>query len=170
VTLLEYADFECPHCGRAAPVIHRLGERFGGQLRFVFRHLPLVDVHPNAALAAEAAEAAGAQGRFWEMHDLLYEHQDALDVHDLRGYAVELGLDGDAFEDDLRGGKHSARVGQDVNSAEEAGVAGTPSFFLNDVRFRGPHDSAGLEASITRASRMVELRGRGAQDPAEPRR
>jgi Na+/H+ antiporter NhaA len=170
VTLVEYGDFECPHCGRAAPVIRQLLDQFDGQLRFVFRHLPLVDVHPNAALAAEAAEAAGAQGRFWEMHDLLFEHQRALTLPDLVGYAAALGLDSGAFEEALHSGVHSARVGQDVNSAEEAGVAGTPSFFVNGVRHRGTADVTSLESSISQASRMARLRRDRAERLARRRR
>ncbi len=169
VTLVEYGDFECPHCGRAAPVVRQLLERFDGRLRFVFRHLPLVDVHPNAALAAEAAEAAGAQGRFWEMHDLLFEHQTDLDPHDLVGFAANLGLDTHAFAEDLRLGTFSARVGQDVNSAGEAGVAGTPSFFVNGVRYRGAADFTSIEARIAYASRMVALRDQRAARLARPR-
>ena len=169
VTLLEYGDFECPHCGSAAPILRQLLDQFDGQLRIVFRHLPLVDVHPNAALAAEAAEAAGAQGRFWEMHDLLYEHQDALGITDLRRYADELGLDGDAFEGHLRRGTFSARVGQDVNSAEEAGVAGTPTLFVNAIRHRGALDVEALEASIISARRMAEIRDRSDAVPATRR-
>ncbi len=164
VTLLEYGDYECPHCGRAAPVIRQLLERFDGRLRFVYRHLPLPDVHPNAALAAEAAEAAGAQGRFWEMHDLLFERQEALQLADLVRYARELGLDAGAFEDALRSGKFSTRVGQDVNSAGEAGVAGTPSFFINEVRYRGAYDVDSLAAVLTRAGSMVESRARVAAE------
>ncbi|MGH2445195.1 MAG: Na+/H+ antiporter NhaA [Candidatus Limnocylindria bacterium] len=160
LTLVEYGDYECPYCGRAASVVKELLGRFDGRLRFVFRNLPLTDVHPNAALAAEAAEAAGAQGRFWEMHDLLFERQDSLDPHDLVRYAEELGMDVAAFEDDLRGGRFGARVGQDVNSAEEAGVAGTPSFFINEVRYRGAYDLESLASVLTRAGSMVENRAR----------
>lgn len=158
VTLVEYGDYECPYCGRAAPVVRELLSRFDGQLRFVFRHLPLTDVHPNAALAAQAAEAAGAQGRFWEMHDLLFEHQDALDPGALRAYATQLGLDVDAFEEDLREGRHAGRVAQDVNSAGEAGVAGTPSFFVNEVRYRGAYDIESMDKLVRRVRRVVENR------------
>jgi Na+/H+ antiporter NhaA/protein-disulfide isomerase len=168
VTLVEYGDYECPYCGRAAPIVRALLERFEGEMRFVFRHLPLVDVHPNAALAAEAAEAAGAQGRFWEMHDLLFEHQLGLDQHDLAGYAETLGLDAQAFAEALRDGSFSARVAQDVNSAEEAGVAGTPSFFVNGVRYRGPVDFTALEARIASAGRMARLRDQRAAELASP--
>ena len=158
VTLLEYGDFECPHCGEAAPVVEQLREQFGGRLRFVFRHLPLPDVHPNAALAAEAAEAAGAQGKFWEMHDLLFRHQDALLLADLMRYAHRLELDGARFSADLREGRFTTRVGQDVNSAEEAGVAGTPTFFINEVRYRGSHELAALTAALSRAAGGVDDR------------
>lgn len=160
ITLVEYGDYECPHCGRAAPVVKELLRRFDGKLRFVFRHLPLVDVHPNAALAAQAAEAAGAQGKFWEMHDLLFDNQDELDPHDLSAYAAQLGLDGDAFNADLREGRHGPRVAQDVNSAEEAGVAGTPSFFINEVRHGGAYDIDTMETLVRRVLRLVEARAR----------
>jgi Na+/H+ antiporter NhaA len=174
VTLVEYGDFECPHCGRVAPVVRELLERFDGQVRFVFRHLPLVDIHPNAAIAAEAAEAAGAQGRFWEMHDTLYEHQDDLDVHDLVRFAEAIGLHVDAFSEALRDGRFSGRVAQDVDSAEEAGVAGTPGFFVNGVRFRGPYDLDTFEARLRLALEMAELRAgaaakaSGAAEASEP--
>ncbi|MGH2380547.1 MAG: Na+/H+ antiporter NhaA [Candidatus Limnocylindria bacterium] len=164
LTLVEYGDYECPHCGRAAPVIRQLLERFDGRLRFVFRHLPLTDVHPNAALAAEAAEAAGAQGRFWEMHDILFGRQTELDAGNLTRYAEELGLNANAFEEDLRSGRFAVRVGRDVNSAEEAGVAGTPSFFINEVRYRGPYDLASLVSVLTRAESIVENRARVAAE------
>ena len=155
VTLVEYGDFECPHCGRAAPVVKELLEEFDDRLRLVFRHLPLPDVHPNAALAAEAAEAAHAQGAFWPMHDLLFSRQHALAYGDLVRYAAELGLDVAQFEDDLRSGRHAPRVAQDVNSAEEAGVAGTPTFFVNEVLFRG-HGPGALREAIERALAVAE--------------
>lgn len=164
LTIVEYGDYECPHCGKAAPVIRELLERFEGRLRFVFRHLPLTDVHPYAALAAEAAEAAGEQNRFWEMHDLLFLRQGALQQADLIGYAQQLGLDVDAFERALRSGRFSARVGQDVNSAGEAGVAGTPSFFINEVRYRGAYDADSLAAVLERVGSMVEGRARVAAE------
>jgi Na+/H+ antiporter NhaA/2-hydroxychromene-2-carboxylate isomerase len=151
VTLVEYGDYECPHCGRAAPSVLELLERFKGQVRFVFRHLPLPDVHPNAALAAEAAEAAGAQGKFWEMHDMLLARQDALQLADLLRYAAELGLDTRRFEEDLKAAKFAPRVAQDVNGAEEAGVAGTPTFFINEVLHRGGYDRHSLERAISAA-------------------
>ena len=164
VTLVEYGDYECPHCGAAAPVVLELLQRFDGKLRFVWRHLPLPDVHPNAALAAEAAEAAGAQGDFWGMHDRLLEDQDALQLPDLVGRAHELALDEAAFERDLREGRFSERVAHDVASAEAAGVAGTPTFFINDVQYRGADDLESLESAIRTALRMTESRADLARD------
>ncbi len=165
VTLVEYGDFECPWCRRAAPHIRAILDEFDGRVRFVFRHLPLTDVHPNAALAAVAAEAAGAQGRFWEMHDLLFEHQDALQLGDLIGYAGELGLDPVRFEADLRSDRLSAKVTQDVNSAEESGVAGTPTYFINDVRYRGALDPAVISAELAGVARSPSIQ---APAPATP--
>src|SRR5581483_927430 len=128
VTVLEYGDFECPYCGRAEPVVRKL-LRDVGDVRYVWRHLPLNDVHPNAQLAAEASEAAAEQGAFWELHDLLLEHQDALRMRDLLGYAQQLGLDVQRCEDDVRRRAGSARVAEDVDSADLSGVSGTPTFF-----------------------------------------
>jgi protein-disulfide isomerase len=160
VTLLEYGDYECPHCARAAPGVRALLEKFDGRIRFVFRHLPLPDVHPNAALAAEAAEAAGAQGAFWEMHDLLFARQDALQLSDLLRYAADLGIDAERFEGDLRTGRFAPRVAQDVNSAEEAGVAGTPTFFVNEVLHRGGYDRGSLEGALVRVVSLTDGRAR----------
>lgn len=160
VTLVEYGDYECPHCGRAAPGVRALLDTFDGQVRFVFRHLPLPDVHPNAALAAEAAEAAGAQGAFWPMHDQLFAHQDSLQLADLLRYAVELDLDIEQFENDLRTARFAPRVAQDVNSAEEAGVAGTPTFFINEVLHRGGYDRDSLEEVLARVVTLAEGRTR----------
>lgn len=153
LTLVEYGDFECPHCGQAESTIRQLLVEFGGELRFVFRHLPLTDVHPNAQLAAEAAEAAGAQGRFWEMHDLLFVHQDALTYDDLLGYAGQLQLDVEAFERDLSVRRHARRIARDTASASENRVAGTPTFFIDGRRLYGAFDLATLTASLaTRAN------------------
>jgi len=157
LTLVEYGDFECPYCGRAEPVIRELVRTFGDDLAFVFRHLPLVDVHEHAEMAAEAAEAAAAQGRFWEMQDLLFSHQEALEVGDLLGYANDLGLDVDQFADDLSSRRFSMRVARDLVSADESGVAGTPTFFINGRRHYGSYDVASLtealrlEASVVRS-------------------
>jgi Na+/H+ antiporter NhaA len=150
VTVVEYGDFECPYCGQAEPVIRQLLAQFGNELRYVFRHLPLADVHEHAQLAAEAAEAAGAQGRFWEMHDLLFAHQDALGLDDLDGYAAELGLDVERFSWELRSRKHAQRVARDVESADQSGVAGTPTFFINGHRHHGAYDLATLTGMVER--------------------
>jgi Na+/H+ antiporter NhaA len=155
VTVLEYGDFECPYCGQAEPVVREL-LREHGEVAYVWRHLPLNDVHPNAQLAAEAAEAAAEQGAFWEMHDLLLDHQDALAFPDLVGYAQQLGLDTGRFEDDLRTRSGAARIAQDVDSADLSGVSGTPTFFVNDLRHYGAYDIATLTAAV-KAARAREL-------------
>ena len=153
VTLVEYGDFECPHCGEAEPIVRQLMREFGGELRFVFRHLPLVDVHEHAALAAEAAEAAGAQGKFWEMHDILFAKQNALGLADLRSYADMSGLDLAQFSADLESRRYSLRVRRDLESAELSGVAGTPTFFINGRRHYGAYDIRSLTAALLREAR-----------------
>jgi Na+/H+ antiporter NhaA len=165
-TLVQYGDYECPYCRSAALVIPRLLERLGHDLRFVSRHFPLPDVHPNAALAAEAAEAAGSQGKFWEMHDLMYERQDRLQLGDLLRYAAELGLDVGRFEADLSSARFADRVASDVAGAEAAGVAGTPTFFINDRRYAGAYDESSLERALRDALRDVE--GRPPRAPVAP--
>jgi Na+/H+ antiporter NhaA len=167
ISIVQYGDYECPYCRAAAPVVSELLTRFAPRLSFVARHLPLPDVHPNAALAAEAAEAAAAQGRFWEMHATLYEHQDALQLSDLVRYARELGLDEVQFESDLRAGRFSRRVARDVASAEAAGVAGTPTFFINEVRYVGRYDLSSLERAVRAALSGVELRATPAPASAD---
>jgi protein-disulfide isomerase len=150
VTLVEYGDFECPYCGRAEPVVRNLLEDFG-DLRYVWRHLPLHDVHPHAQLAAEAAEAASAQGAFWPMHDLLLEHRDALLRDDLVNYAGQLELDVERFSADLADGLFIERVQVDVESADLSGVAGTPTFFVNGHRQSGPYDIETLSRAVKTA-------------------
>jgi Na+/H+ antiporter NhaA len=150
VTVLEYGDFECPYCGQAEPVVRELLRDFG-DVAYVWRHLPLNDVHPNAQRAAEAAEAAAEQGAFWEMHDLLLEHQDALGFRDLVGYAERLGLDVERFEEDLRTRAGAGRVAQDVDSADLSAVSGTPTFFINGLRHYGAYDIATLSAAVKAA-------------------
>jgi Na+/H+ antiporter NhaA len=150
VTVLEYGDFQCPYCGRAESVIRELLAEFG-DVRYVWRHLPLTDVHPRAQAAAEASEAAAAQGAFWEMHDLLLEHQDALRVSDLTRYAEELGLDVAQFGDDLRTRSGAGRIEEDVDSADLSGVSGTPTFFINGRRHHGAYDIATLSAAVRAA-------------------
>jgi Na+/H+ antiporter NhaA len=155
VTVLEYGDFECPYCGQAEPVVRELLRDFG-DVAYAWRHLPLNDVHPNAQRAAEAAEAAAEQGAFWEMHDLLLERQDRLGYRDLVGYAEELGLDVERFEEDLRTRSGAGRIAQDVDSADLSGVSGTPSFFINDLRHYGAYDIATLSAAV-KAARAREF-------------
>ena len=151
VTLVEYADFECPFCGQAEPAVRELLADFG-DIRYVWRHLPLRDVHPNAQFAAEAAEAAANQGAFWGMHDLLLEHQGALLTPDLTGYAKLLGLDVARFSQDLRRGAGVARIADDVASADLSGASGTPTFFLNGRRHHGAFDLESLSDAVRLAS------------------
>ncbi|HEX5406206.1 MAG TPA: Na+/H+ antiporter NhaA [Pseudonocardiaceae bacterium] len=146
VTVVEYGDFECPYCGRAEPVVRDL--LTDTDLRYVWRHLPLTDVHPHAQLAAEAAEAAAAQGQFWAMHDLLLARQEHLKVNDLLAYAEELGLDPDRFHDDVKRHANAARIAQDVESADLSGVSGTPTFFINGQRHYGAFDIQTLTAAV----------------------
>jgi diadenylate cyclase len=164
VTLVKYGDYECPYCGRMHPVVKELRERLGDRLRFVFRHFPLDSVHPNARRAAEAAEAAAVQGRFWEMHDLLYENQDDLDDEALRRYAAEIGLDLERFQDDLEERRHASHVREDRLGGERSGVDGTPAFFVNGVRYEGSLDLEALLAAVEDAAsgRGVTMR------PADP--
>jgi Na+/H+ antiporter NhaA len=155
VTVLEYGDFECPYCGQAEPVLREL-LREHGDVAYVWRHLPLNDVHPNAQRAAEAAEAAAEQGAFWEMHDVLLERQADLTYRDLIGYARELGLDVERFEHDLRTRTGAGRIAQDVDSADLSAVSGTPTFFINGLRHYGAYDIATLSAAV-KAARAREL-------------
>jgi Na+/H+ antiporter NhaA len=148
LTLVEYGDFECPFCGRTTGAIRQLRKELGDELRYVFRHLPLVDVHPHAELAAEASEAAAAQGRFWEMHDLLYEHQGALDIEDLIAYAGQLELDVDRFVDEVQCSRNAERVREDAESADASGAGGTPTFFIGEWRHTGPYDAVSLAAAL----------------------
>jgi len=157
VTLVEYGDFECPYCGQAEPVIRDLLADFG-DLRYVWRHLPLTDVHPTAQLAAEAAEAAAAQGAFWPMHDLLFAHQDALTGRHLVGYAQQLGLDIERFREDLRRHAYAPRIAEDIDSADLSGVSGTPTFFINGQRHQGAYDIDTLSAAVRAARARHKLR------------
>ena len=151
VTLVEYGDYECPYCGQAEVVVRELLQSFGDDVRYVWRHLPLNDVHNHAQMAAEAAEAAGAQAAFWEMHDSLLDHQDELTPRDLVRRAEELGLDVDRFHDELVRHEYAGRVADDVGSADASGVAGTPSFFINGMRHRGAYDVNTLSEAVRSA-------------------
>ncbi len=148
VTLVEYGDYECPYCGQAYPIVKAVQKALGSRLRFVFRNFPLSEMHPNAANAAEAAEAAGAQGKFWEMHDTLYEHQDALRPRDLVAYAEGLGLDSDRLAAELKSHVHASRVREDFMSGVRSGVNGTPTFFINGERYDGLWDQRNLRLAI----------------------
>jgi Na+/H+ antiporter NhaA len=150
ITVVEYGDFECPYCGQAEPVIRELLADFG-DVHYVWRHLPLTDVHPHAQLAAEGSEAAGKQGAFWEMHDQLLDHQGALNRRDLVQYAGELGLDTEKFAADLRRQAGAAKIASDVDSADLSGVSGTPTFFINGRRHHGAYDIEALEAAVRAA-------------------
>ncbi len=150
VTIVEYGDFECPYCGRAEPVMRELLADFG-DVRYVWRHLPLSDVHPSADVAAEAAEAAASQDAFWEMHDLLLDHQGDLRFRDLRSYAKQLDLDLERFDEDIRRHAHAPRIEEDVDSADSSGVTGTPTFFINERRHEGAYDIETLSSAVREA-------------------
>jgi Na+/H+ antiporter NhaA len=155
VTLLEYGDFECPFCGQAEGAIRDLLAAHGDDVRYVWRHLPLSDVHPSAQLASEASEAAAAQGRFWDMYDRLLSHQGELSPRDLVRHAGDLGLDVDRFRDELRRREYASRVSEDVASADESGVSGTPTFFINGRRHYGVYDLGALTEAVGAAKRRA---------------
>jgi protein-disulfide isomerase len=159
VTLVEYGDFECPFCGRAEPTVRALLADHG-DVRYVWRHLPLTDVHPRAQLAAEAAEAGADQGAFWEMHDLLMAHQEQLRPADLLRYAEELHLDVERFRDDLRRHAKAPRIAEDVDSAALSGVSGTPTFFINGRRHYGAYDIDTLTAAVRTAKARAVISSR----------
>ncbi len=148
LTLVEYGDYQCPFCGEAYPIVKEVQERLGDKLCFAFRNFPLVNSHPHAEHAAEAAESAATQGQFWEMHDLLFENQDALDDKSLGEYAIALNLDARQLLADVKSGANMARIRDDCISGARAGVNGTPSFFVNGVRFNGPPDVDTLVAAF----------------------
>jgi protein-disulfide isomerase len=156
VTLVEYGDFECPFCGQAEPVVRELIAEYG-ELRFVFRHLPLPDVHPHARLAAEGAEAAARQGKFWAMHDTLMDHQGALTFRDLVAYARNLDLDERTFAADLRDRVGTPRIAEDLDSADLATVSGTPTFFINGRRHHGAYDLETLKEAVHTAKALAMI-------------
>lgn len=153
VTLVEYGDYECPHCGRAYPIVKALQKRLGAKMRFVFRNFPLNESHPHAEHAAEAAEAAGAQKKFWEMHDVLFERQFALDDKHLAEYATELGLDAARVTREIKAHSFTPRVRDDFMSGVNSGVNGTPTFFVNGVRYDESWDEAPFAKALERAAR-----------------
>jgi protein-disulfide isomerase len=151
VTLVEYGDYECPYCGAAYPMVKAITKRLGPKLRFAFRNMPLNEMHPHAELAAEAAEAAASQGKFWEMHDALYEHQPELGPDLLRTLAKRLHLDVQRFEEDLASRRFRERVKHDFMSGVRSGVAGTPTFFINDERYDSDLNERCLTAALQEA-------------------
>jgi protein-disulfide isomerase len=152
VTLVEYGDYECPYCGAAYPIIKEVQARMGERLRFVFRNFPITTSHPHAEQAAEAAEAAAAQGKFWPMHDLLYENQKRLRDEDLRAYGEQLGLEVERFDRELADHVHSERVREDFMSGVRSGVNGTPTFYIDGVRHDDSYDVETLVAALERAA------------------
>jgi protein-disulfide isomerase len=152
VTLVEYGDFECPHCGAAYPIVEEVRAKMGARLRFVYRSFPLKEMHPHAIHAAEAAEAAGAQGKFWQMHAMLFEHQDDLEDADLVQYAKALDLDGERFASELASGAYAERIRKDFRSGIKSGVNGTPTFFINGVRYDASWGASDLLAALEAAA------------------
>lgn len=153
VTLVEYGDYECPYCGQAYPIVKEVQQRLGDRLRFVFRNFPISTSHPHAQHAAEAAETAAALGSFWEMHDTLYEHQDALSDNDLRRLAESIGIDAASFDRDMSAHRFADRVREDFMSGVRSGVNGTPTFFINEFRYDDSWDTESLVAALERAAR-----------------
>lgn len=151
IKMLEYGDYECPYCGQAHPIVKAIQQELAGRLCFAFRNFPLTNAHAHAKQAAEAAEAAGAQGKFWEMHDLIYENQDALEYEDLAQYATVLRLDVRRFIQEMQANVHEPRIREDFQSGIRAGVNGTPTFFINGERFDGVPDFDSLLAALTQS-------------------
>jgi protein-disulfide isomerase len=154
VSLVEYGDYECPYCGAAYPIVEEIIARMGETLQFVYRHFPMTTVHPHAEQAAEAAEAAGAQRRFWEMHSVMFENQQHLDTPYLHAYAEALGLDVGRFDRELAHHVHADRVREDFLSGVRSGVGGTPTFYINGVRHDGSYDLPVLLDALQRAARL----------------
>ncbi len=155
-TLVQYGDYECPYCGEAYPIIKEVQSRMGESLRFVFRNFPITTSHPHAERAAEAAEAAASQDKFWQMHDLLYENQRRLRDENLHTYAEQLGLDVELFDKEMAEHVHAARVHEDFMSGVRSGVNGTPTFYINGVRHDDAYDAETLLAALERAGRSSD--------------
>lgn len=153
LTLIQYGDFECPFCGTAYPIVKELQKALHGHLCFVFRHFPLTSIHPHAEHAAEASEASGEQGHFWEMHDMLYENQDALADEDLARYAAALHLDASRVIQEVLEGAYAPHIREDFMSGAKAGVNGTPTFFMNNLRYDGPQDIETMLAALEEVGR-----------------
>jgi protein-disulfide isomerase len=150
--LVMYGDFQCPYSSAAFPIIHRIRDQLAGRLLFAYRHFPLREIHPDAERAAQASEAAAAQGAFWQMHDRMFESRGALGREDLSGYASELGLDAERFTAELDSGEHAPRVQRDVDGGLASGVLGTPGFFVGGRLYSGPFDAASLTAALEGSS------------------
>lgn len=160
VSLVEYGDYECPYCGMAHSIVQEAQRELGKKLRFVFRNFPLAEAHPHARLAAQAAEAAGAQGKFWEMHDVLFGHQDALELDDILGYATSLGLDTARVARELEAGTYEKHVRDDFRGGVKSGVNGTPTFFVNGERYDGSWaNKAAFINALREASQHAAARG-----------
>jgi len=153
VSMVEYGDFECPHCAAAHSMLKRVRQRMASRLRFAYRHMPLTQVHPNAELAAEAAEAAGAQGKFWQMHDALFEHQEQLGPDLIPALAERLGLDVERLVDELNARRYRDKVRADFVGAVRSGAAGTPTFFINGERYEASYDEDALVTALDVAAR-----------------
>ncbi|MDB5301112.1 MAG: cyclic nucleotide-binding protein [Phycisphaerales bacterium] len=153
LTLVEYGDYECEYCGSAYPMVQELQSRFGDRLRFVFRHFPHASIHPHASIAAQAAEAAGAQGKFWQMHEMLFKHQKGLAGADLIHYALQIGLEPYRIAADLATEVFARRVNEQYQSGQQSGVMRTPTFFINGRRFDGERDLESLAAALEAAGR-----------------
>lgn len=151
ITLVEYGDYQCPYCGKAYPIVKKIQETLGDKMRFVFRNFPLTRIHPNALHAAEASEIAAEHGKFWEMHDLLYENQKSLDDENLVDYAESLGIGSEKFAEDLENGKYEEKVRGEFMSGIESGVNATPTFFINGVRFDNSWDYESLLNALQNA-------------------
>jgi protein-disulfide isomerase len=158
ITLVEYGDYECSHCGRAHPIVKAVQRRLGDQLRFVYRHFPISNAHPHAEVAAEMAEALGERGKFWPMHDLLFENQNALEPEDLIAYAVPLGLTAEQAAAVLLNHPFAERVREDFLSGARSGVNGTPTFFINGVRYDGSWDEPSLLEALRSAALVAARR------------
>ena len=165
ITLVEFGDYQCPRCGAAHPIVEAIRRHFGRQLRFVFRHFPLTALHPRAHRAAEVGEAAGAQAKFWEMHDTLFEHQEALEDDDLLLYAAEIRIDAGRCARELAEGTHRLRVRQDLVAGTQYGVTRTPTFFVNGLRHLGGYDPESLLTAIEQVATAPVPIGGGALTP-----
>ncbi len=152
VTLVEYGDFECPDCGAVYPTVNELEQRMGNRLRFVYRYYPLVESHPHAEHAAEIAEAAAAQGKFWEMYDTLYQHQRHLSDNNLIEYAKSIGLDTARLDREMEAGTHTKRIEEDLESGDQSGLEGTPTFYINGVYYDGAYNVEAFHEALEQAA------------------